>query len=123
IDRQGQLRAAYAGPVDVPQLEDDVRALDHLDEETNLARSIPFAGRWCEDLFITHPVAIASIYREEHQFEDAREFLQRHLKAEPAPSADDRSPEAAAVRRRLADVHYSLGQIAVDTQEAPRAIA
>jgi tetratricopeptide (TPR) repeat protein len=122
IDRRGRLRAVYAGPVNAQQLEEDVRALDSLDEAENRARSIPFAGRWCEELFITHPVAIAAIYREEYQFEDAREFLQRHLKAEPAPAADDRSPEAAAVRRRLADVHHALGVIAVDTQEPLHAI-
>jgi tetratricopeptide (TPR) repeat protein len=122
IDRERRLRAVYAGPVDPEQLEEDVRALDVDDDPLNLARSVPFAGRWCDELFVTHPVAIASIYREERQFDDAREYLRRHLAAEPAPPADDASPEATAARRRLADIYQLLGQISVDTQQESVAI-
>jgi len=117
IDAQSRLRVVYAGPAAPEQLREDVAALSIADPDENLARAVPFPGRWSEDLFLTHPIAIATIYREEGEFEDAREYLRRHLAAEPAPPASDTTPAAAAARRRLADVHHLLGQIAIDSRE------
>ncbi|MCA9150895.1 MAG: ASPIC/UnbV domain-containing protein [Planctomycetales bacterium] len=117
VDRTGKLRAVYAGPVEVRQLREDVAAAATAGEQENLARAVPFAGRWAEPLFVTHPLAIANIYREERQFADARDYLLRHLKLESPPPASDTSTAASAARRRLADVHHLLGRIDLETQQ------
>ena len=121
IDAVGRLRVVYSGPVSVEQLLRDTANLDIPDNE--LAKSaIPFEGRSSVDEFVTHPISIASVYREELQFSDAAEYLWRYLSKNPAPPADDNSMDAHKQRRRAADVYHQLGRISMDQNEFDRAL-
>lgn len=116
IDGRGRLRTIYAGPASCEQILDDVAHL-HLDANANRDRAVPFAGRWAGSLFVTHPIAIATIFREERQFDEARNYLLDYLDKHPAPPANLLSREATDARRRLADVHHLLGRLALDEQQ------
>ena len=69
---------------------------------------MPFAGRWAEGHFRSHPIAVAKAYREGGHREDAKAHLEGFLSAHPvAPGSSlDRSRA-----RQLADVHHMLGDI------------
>jgi tetratricopeptide (TPR) repeat protein len=114
LDRQGKVRVIYTGQVEFQQLAADMGQLD-ADPHRWKERSVPFAGRWSSDLFVTHPIAIASIFRQEGQLAEGREYLNQYLEFEPEPKPDDQSEAAFLARRRLADVHHLLGKIASDT--------
>ena len=121
VDQNGRVFAFYTGPVSVQQVIDEVQSLE-LNESDRKARSLPFAGRLAEDRFVTNPMAIASVYREELQFDDAREYLKSYLETQPAPSPQDKSKQAELSRRRMADVYRLWGQIALDQQNAAEAV-
>ncbi len=122
VDRQNRLRALYAGPV---QEETVLEDLAHLNDppDTWRDRAVPFVGRWAEDLFVTNPIAIASVYRQEGQLEDAHEYLDRYLKSEPPPERSDRSRAAIAARRRLADAFVLKGLLYRDQHREDQALA
>ena len=121
IDSRGRLRVVYSGPVAVDQLLRDAVILDIADNE--LAQSaLPFAGRSSVDEFITNPIAIASIYREELQFSDAEEYLWRYLTQNPAPTQDDATPDTIKQRRRFADVYCQLGNLSIDRNKIDQAL-
>ena len=121
IDAQGNLRVIYSGSLDVDQLLEDLQHLDG-DDEQQKNRAVPFAGRWGDSLFVTNPISIANIYREEGQFSDAVEYLQRFLAREQVPANSDSSPNARRQRMRLADVHYLLGRLSLDQQDTQDAL-
>ena len=121
IDARGNLRVIYSGSLDVDQLLEDLQFLD-VDEEQQKNRSVPFAGRWGESLFVTNPISIANIYREERQFSDAVEYLQRFVAREQTPADGDSSVNARRQRMRLADVHYLLGRLSLDQQDTQAAL-
>ena len=121
IDARGNLRVIYSGSLDVDQLLEDLQYLD-VDEEQQKNRSVPFAGRWGESLFVTNPISIANIYREERQFSDAVEYLQRFVAREQTPADGDSSVNARRQRMRLADVHYLLGRLSLDQQDTQGAL-
>lgn len=118
IDERGHLRAVYAGPVSIQQLSQDMERLKAVGLDGNLQHAVPFVGRWSQELYTTHPIAIASIFREEKQFDDAVDYLQRFLAQETVPAAGDQTTAAVAARRRLADVHYMLGRLGLDQSRA-----
>lgn len=116
LDKNGQLRVMYTGAVPFEQLMDDLRHLDD-DDQQSQDRAVPFAGRWSSPLFITNPIAIASIYREELQFSDAAEYLSRYLTNNSVPPSDDDSAEATKQRLRFASVYDQLGKLSMDQQQ------
>jgi tetratricopeptide (TPR) repeat protein len=121
LDTQGHLRAIYTGRVEVSQLVQDVTRLS--DNVVALRdRAVPFPGRWSNELFVTNPIAIATIYRDEQQYADAIEYLQRFLNNNPPPTESDTSNEARIRRRQLADVYHLLGQVAIDQQQPQDAL-
>lgn len=113
VDQQGKVRAFFLGQVTVKQITSEAKELG-ADDAARRTRSVPFPGRWATDRFVTNPIAIANIYREELQFDDAREYLKDYLEKESPPSHDDQSKRAENSRRRLADVYQLWGQIALD---------
>ena len=121
LDAQGHLRVVYTGAVEVETLLEDLQHLE-ADKQESRDRAIPFAGRWSDALFVTNPIAIATIYREERQLEDAVAYLQQYLTKEKAPAAADQTVAAGQTRRRLADVHRLLGRIALDQRSTQAAL-
>jgi len=65
--------------------------------------AIPFPGRWSNDHFITHPVAISRVYLEGGYNEHARRYLEEAL-------AKVDKGEAAKRRYQEADIQYMLGE-------------
>ncbi len=120
IDEQGRLRTIYAGPAAWKQIVDDIEHLG-LSGDENRDRAVPFPGLWAGSKFVTNPIAIASIFRDERQFDEARQYLQEYLDKNPAPPAGLLSREAIDARRRLADVYQLLGRIALDEDELENA--
>ena len=121
LDEQGRLRVVYTGVVELESLLDDLQHLQ-VDKQESRDRAIPFAGRWSDALFVTNPIAIATIYREERQLEDAVAYLQQYLAKEKVPDETDQTVSARQTRRRLADVHRLLGRIALDQQSTQAAL-
>jgi tetratricopeptide (TPR) repeat protein len=121
VDSLGRLRIVYSGPVEVDQLLRDAANLDVADDAWKRS-AIPFAGRSSEDEFITNPIAIASIYREEMQYADATEYLLRYIADNPTPPSSDDSSDAIKYRRRVADVYHHLGKIAMDEKRFDEAV-
>ncbi|MEZ6115446.1 MAG: ASPIC/UnbV domain-containing protein [Pirellulaceae bacterium] len=120
LDGQGRIRTFYSGPVEVDTVLEDRQHLNDSDEQS-LVRSVPFAGRWSNRIFVTNPIAIADVYRQEGQFDDAAEYLERYLTNHPEPPASNQTQAAATERFRLADVHYFLARLAQAQQQDPTA--
>ncbi len=121
LDGQRRVRVIYSGRVDVDRVIADVADLS--DKKVALRdRAVPFSGRWSDELFVTNPIAIAKIYRDERQYDDAIEYLQRFLENHPAPEKGDTSNEARKRRRQLADVHHLLGRVAIDQRRPTDAL-
>ncbi|MCA9213835.1 MAG: ASPIC/UnbV domain-containing protein [Planctomycetales bacterium] len=121
VDRRGRLRIVYNGRIAPDQLLDDAAKLEMTDEQIRYA-AIPLGGRWADSLFVTNPIAIASVYREELQFSDAEEYLDRFLSKNPLPDKNDSSESARKQRYRIADVMHLAGQIAMDQRQFDRAL-
>ena len=122
VDRGGMLRVIYAGPAKVEQIVADARSLDE-SAVANRDRAVPFPGRWSDRFFVTNPMAIAAIFREERQYAEASRYLNQFLEKNPPPAATDLRREAVSARRRLADVYQLLGQLALDEAPAREATA
>ena len=94
FDSEGQFRCLFIGGVTPDAVVDEV---SHFEDEPKQreSRSVPFPGRWAKDLFITNPIAIASVYREEGQLSDAREYLTKFLNGLAGTAAQGRQPGGA----------------------------
>ena len=121
FDSDGRLRIVYSGQIRPAQLIDDANSLPTGDDQIRYA-AIPLPGQWADPQFVTHAIAIASIYRDEMQFKDAEEYLNRFLTNNRLPSAGDASQQAKKTRFQVADVLRLLGEIAMDKRQADKAL-
>lgn len=103
---EGRLIAIYKGPVSVDQLLRDVETR-HVKDTRRL--SLPFAGRWAEQHFVTNPIAIARVYLDGGYPADARAHLLRYLAKNPGPPSRGNTREGQIRNLRLADVYHTLG--------------
>lgn len=106
IGKDDQLYAIYKGPVSAKQLAADAALLASADAEKMRNASVPFAGRWAREKFVTNPVAVASVYLEDHRFADARKYLEKKLEEEKQASVADHVKVT-----RIADLHFHLGRV------------
>ena len=117
----GHLAAVYKGPVSVEQLVADVRTLS-LPEERRRAAAVPFPGRWAQDVFETHPIAVGQSYIEGGYLGDAREYLETWLREHPAPSSSAPIEARQMHARRSADVHHLLARVLLRQKNAVNAV-
>ncbi|AWT60484.1 MAG: Thiol:disulfide interchange protein TlpA [Candidatus Moanabacter tarae] len=77
VDTEGRIRAVYRGPVDITSLLADV---DHLEADTDvqLARAVPFPGRWEEK---PRPIGAISLARQFEKGEFTRDVVKYLRKA------------------------------------------
>ncbi len=106
-DRGGWVRVIYKGSLDSDVLLADLHEL-RTTKEKGRDLAVPFPGRWGRDLFVTNPVAVASVEIEQGYPNEARDYLRKYLAENRPPSDDDQGDEATLQRLRLADVYYQL---------------
>jgi thiol-disulfide isomerase/thioredoxin len=107
VDKGGWLTVIYKGRVRVATLLADRKTLGG-GPDVARRESIPFNGIWGDRLLATHPVAVASAYREGGYNEDAREYLSDFLSKHPVVPGQRPGARQAL---QLADVHFNLGNI------------
>jgi tetratricopeptide (TPR) repeat protein len=107
VDKGGWLTVIYKGRVSVATVLSD---REKLGGGPDIARreAMPFAGIWADRLLATHPVAVASAYRQAGYNDDAREYLSEFLSDHPV--VPGQQPEARQAMQ-LADVHFNIGEI------------
>ncbi|MDG2381135.1 MAG: redoxin domain-containing protein [Pirellulaceae bacterium] len=108
LDQHRRLRVVYTGKIQMGELATDVR-LRTKDNARNLA--VPFAGRWGDKVFVTHPIAVTNVQIEQGYLDEARDYLAKYVDKHPPPPDDRMDDEAVRQRYRLAGVHHQWGVI------------
>ena len=116
VDHGGWVRVIYKGPIEPKKLLFDLENL-RTTEEQGRDLAVPFPGRWGRNIFVTNPVAVALVQREQGYQEEARDYLHKYLIENPPPPKDDESQQAATSRARLADVHHQLALVQRDLKQ------
>lgn len=105
IGADDRLYAVYRGPVTPGQLIADA-ALVGAGEDARRDASVPFAGNWAREKFVTNPVAVASVLLEDGRIDGARRYLLEKLEEEQGSREDE------PIRsRRIADLFFHLGRV------------
>lgn len=112
IDQQGLLRVVYKGKLDVAQMQKDVATLDAKGLDAR-SLSVPFSGRWTEEVLNGDPSEVAKVHIQNGNPDDARAFLKWYLENVELPDSGRHDPTANSQRAMLASVHYQLGRVAV----------
>ena len=107
VDKGGWLTVIYKGRVSVATVLSD---REKLGGGPDIARreAMPFAGIWADRLLATHPVAVASAYRQAGYNDDAREYLSEFLSDHTVVPGQQLGTRQSL---QLADVHFNIGDI------------
>ncbi len=114
IDAAGQLAAVYKGPVDPAEIAADAARLTSSRSARRQAAA-PLQGLSAESIFLTNPVAVARGLLREGYPAEARTYLEDFL-ADPSPAAGF-PPDTR--KKQLADVHFTLGEVAQAERRPP----
>ena len=107
VDKGGWLTVIYKGPVSIATLLADGKTLGG-GPDVARREAMPFPGIWAERLLATHPVAVATAYREGGYNKDAKAYLRDFLSENPVVPGQHPGARQAL---QLADVHYNIGDI------------
>ncbi len=123
VDKDGLLRVVYKGKLDVAQVVKDLQTLD-AKGRNSMALSVPFPGRWSEEHLDGNPIAVARVYTQDGNPEDATSFLQHYLEiSEPAEDGTSVSMIDSQTNRIRAAAWYELGTIAFRSGESDAGLA
>ena len=118
IDPAGRLVAVYKGPVSVDQLLTDIPTMREVDPTRVRDLAIPFSGRWIDEVMVSNPLVVASVYLQDGRPKEAAAYIEEFLGREGKPPANE-PPQARNQReRRLADLHAALAE-ALNRQGRP----
>lgn len=121
LDHGSWTAVVYRGAVSVEQLKFDVENL-RTTEARGLELSLPFAGRWGREVFMSNPVAVARAQIEDGQTAEARAYLEGYLAKTTPPPLDKRDKASLMQRTRLADIHHQLSVISREEKNFPVAM-
>ena len=102
IDGERRIRAIYKGTVEVDQLRADLQLLGDPQLDPRMAAA-PMLGRWANEQFASHPIAVAATFASGGYLADARDYLVRSL---ANLGGDD-----AAGKLRLAEVYMKIADL------------
>jgi tetratricopeptide (TPR) repeat protein len=109
VDRHGQLRAVYKGPVDAETLLEDAKLVD-ADSARILDAALPFSGRWLKRPSGSHPLQIALKLIEGDYQDDALIYIKTLT-----------SDQELNKRFASASLLNLLGALSVDKKQFPQA--
>ena len=99
--KEGMLMSFAKGPVSLKRMLTD--AARPLGEASDHLHAVPFSGSRSSQLFVTHPVAVASAYLQGGYTEDARVYLKESL-------AKLETKDAQKRRFQVADIQHMIGE-------------
>ena len=123
IDPAGRLVAVYKGPVSVDQLLADIPTMREIDPMRVRDLAIPFSGRWVDQVMVSNPLVVASVYMQDGKGKEAQAYVQEFLDRESKPPADEKPPARAQRERRLADLNAALAETFNWQGQADQAVA
>jgi peroxiredoxin/tetratricopeptide (TPR) repeat protein len=110
IDPAGRVVAVYKGPVSVDQLLADIPTMMELDPARLRDLAIPFPGRWLDEVMVSNPLVVGSIYLQDGGAKEAHNYIDEFLDRENKPPATESRAQRAQRELRLADLYATLAE-------------
>ena len=116
VDKGGWLTVIYKGNVEPARIAEDLKNIA-VTEDRARELAVPFPGPWAgRTAFVSHLPAVVAAWREAGDVVAARETLEVFLKENPPRPGD------ARLASQISDVHFRLGDLALEAGESASAL-